>query len=572
MLPSVLSTLLFNLKNFWLRFTRVEKKLLLLFIFLLVAGLVWANVQNKSGKTEIPKLGGEYTEGLVGSPEHVNPILAPANAVDVDLSRIVYAGLLKFDPNVNLEPDMAQDLPEISADGKEYVIKLKDDLFWHDGLKVTADDVVFTYRAIQNPELASPLRFSWNKVDVQKLDDLTVKLTTRESSATFLANLTVGILPKHVWETVPAESFALSKFNLNPVGSGPYQVTELKRGREGEIKEIILKPNWQYYEEGPYLKELHFKFYETSDALIDVYHAKEIMGLGYVPFDRKLFIQVNSKIRQFLLPLSQYQAVFINRAKNPAPLEDLRVRLALAKAIDKKKIIEEIFGGQASEAYGPILPGYLGYHEQIPGADMNIYDAERAKQLLDEAGWIPDPETGKRKDKQGRIITLSLATNNFSPNVRVAEAIKKMWEDIGIQVILNIETIADLEEKYIRPRNYELLLFSENVGTDPDPYPFWHSSQLRDPGLNLSTFSNKTADKLLVDARTNISADERIAKYKQFQEIFVGDAPAIFIDRSVYVYTISKNIKGLNLNTATTPSDRFADINHWYIETKRVKK
>lgn len=568
-----MSTLLSNLKIFFDKFSGAEKKLLLLFIIALVAGAVWLGFQNLTARIDAPKAGGTYIEGLVGVPQYINPLLAPANDVDTDLSRVVYAGLLKFDPQVNLVPDMAESLPEISANGREYTLKLKDNLFWHDGLKVTADDVVFTYRAVQNPELGSPLRLSWNKVEVEKLDDRSVKLTTRESSAAFLANLTIGILPKHVWETVPAQSFALSQFNLNPIGTGPYQITELKRGRKGEIKEIVMKPNRQYYAEGPYLKELRFKFYETAEGLIDGYHAKEVMGLGYVPFDRRLFIEASPKIQQYKLPLSQYQAVFINRAKNPAPLEDVRVRLALAKSIDKKKIIAEVFGGQASEAYGPILPGHLGYHEQIPGADMNIYDVARATTLLDEAGWIPDSnESGKRKDKQGRIITLSLVTNNFTPNVRVAEELKKMWEEIGIQIVLNIETIADLEEKYIRPRNFELLILSENVGADPDPFPFWHSSQLRDPGLNLSTFSNKTADKLLIEARANIAAPDRAAKYRQFQEIFVGDAPAIFIDRSVFVYNISKKIKGLNFNTLITPSDRFADINRWYIKTKKVKK
>ncbi len=154
--------------------------------------------------------------------------------------------------------------------------------------------------------------------------------------------------------------------------------------------------------------------------------------------------------------------------------------------------------------------------------------------------------------------------------MRTAEFLKNMWEAVGIKIILSIETIADLEEKFIRPRNYELLLFSENVGADPDPYPFWHSSQLRDPGLNLSTFSNGQADRLLVEARANIPAEQRAAKYLKFQEIFVGDVPAIFLTRSVFVYNITSSVKGLDLHAAVTPSDRFANINSWYQKTKRA--
>jgi peptide/nickel transport system substrate-binding protein len=564
--------LLFSLvKNFWQKFSGVEKKLLLFFALLLAASysvLIIDDLQH--GKT-VPKIAGSYTEGLVGQPLLINPLLASTD-VDMDLARVVYAGLLKFDPNLNLVPDLAENLPQISPDGKSYTIKLKDNLYWHDGNEFTADDLVFTYKAIQNQELRSPLRLSWNRVEVTKIDSRTIKLTTRESSATFIANLTVGILPKHIWETVPAESFALSKFNLEPIGSGPFRVSGLQRGRNGEIKEIRLVRFERYHGEGPYLKNLDFKFFTTSDRLIGAYHSRDITGLGYVPFDQSLFIEPKANLQQIFLTLPQYQTVFINRAKNPAPLEDRRVRLALAKSVDKNKIIKEVYGGQASESYGPILPGYLGFDDEIIKADMNVYDPERAKALLEEAGWIMDSETGFRKDKLNRTLSLSLATNDFSPNVRVAQSLKEMWEGIGIQIVLSIETIADLKDKFISPRNYELILFSENVGVDPDPYPFWHSSQLRDPGLNLSTFSNKTADKLLVEARTNIPPPERVSKYKQFQNLFADDVPAIFLNRYVFVYNIPQALKGVKLNTIFTPSERFADINKWYLGTKRVKK
>lgn len=568
----MLRTSFSHLKNFWGGFSGVEQKLLLLFIFILVISLGVVVTRDQKRQTLVPAYGGRYTEGLVGQPQHLNPLLGPSNDVDMDLSRVIYAGLYKFDQNLNLVPDLAEAPPEISPNGKEYLVRLKENLVWQDGRPLTADDVVFTFQIVQNPEYQSPLRFSWNRVEVEKIDERQIKLTTREASSPFVANLVVGILPKHIWETVPVESFGLSKFNLEPVGSGPFQVKETKRGGKGEVREIRLEAFERYHQGRPFLKNLVFKFFSTTDELINAYQARDIDGLGYVPFDRSLFIKPKASLQQINLPLPQYQAVFINRAKNPAPLEDVRVRMALARAIDKQKIIAEVYGGQASPAFGPILEGHLGYHEQIPGAEMNLHDPERAKSLLEEAGWVVEPPTGLRQDKQGRIITLELATNNFSPNVRVAEMLKAMWERIGVQIILKIETPGDLEEKFIRPRNYELLLFSENVGADPDPFPFWHSSQLRDPGLNLSTFSNRQADKLLVEARANIPQADRAAKYRQFQEIFVGDAPAIFITRSVYVYNISTRIKGVEVGTIVTPADRFTDISRWHIETKKIKK
>ena len=529
---------------------------------------VW-QTQSRAGQTETAAPGGKYTEGLVGQPKNINPLLSPANDVDADLTKIIYSGLYDFDSTLNLIPDLASQLPEISADGKIYTIKLKDNIVWHDGTPLTASDVVYTYQLIQDPEFASPLRFSWNKVEVEKVDELTVKLTIRESSATFIANLTVGIIPKHIWESVGSNNFALSKFNLQPIGSGPFKITEIKRGRDGDIQTIMLERFSKYHKGEAFLDGVEFKFYETNDELINAYQSRSVQGLGYQPYDRNLFIRPRESLRKISLTLPQYQAVFINQTKNPAGLGDARIRLALAKAVDKQKIIDEVYAGAAEEAYGPILPRYLGYHEQIPGADMNIYGLDRAKQLLDEAGFPINPETGLRTDKEGRILTLNLATNNFSPNVRVAEILKEMWEALGIQIILNIETIADLEEGFIRPRNYELLLFSENVGADPDPYAYWHSSQVRDPGLNLTSFAVSEADKLLVEARVNQPAEDRAAKYRKFQELFVGQIPAIFLNQNVFVYNIPAKIKGLELNTVVTPADRFANIDNWHVKTKK---
>jgi len=564
--------LLSHLKIFWNKFGGVEKRLLLIFTLLLLGSTVTYAATRNQNSQRVPRYGGTYTEGLVGAPQHINPLLATVNEADTDLARVVYSGLLKFDENLNLVPDLAENLPEINPNGREYTVKLKSDLKWHDGTGINADDVIFTYQAVQNPELGSPLRRSWMRVEVAKIDDLTVKITTRESSAAFIANLTLGLLPRHVWENVPASSFALSKFNLEPIGSGPYAVTEIQRNRDGAVRSVTLAGVKDFYGDGPYIENLVFKFYETTDELINAYHSRQVSGLGYVPFDQNLFIQPKENLQQIYLPLAQYQAIFINRTKNPAPLEDARVRLALAKSVDKQKIIDEVYVGQGSETYGPILPGYLGYHEQIPGADMNVYDDARAEALLEEAGWIEDPQTGFRKDKLGRTLSLSLATNDFPPNVLTAQALKKAWEAVGVQINLSIETAANLDEKYIKPRNYELLLYIENVGTDPDPYPFWHSSQLRDPGLNLSTFFNRTADRLLVEARANIAPADRAVRYRQFQEIFVGDVPAVFLNRSVYVYNLPKSVKGVNLGTTYVPSERFANIADWYVETKRVKK
>ena len=117
-----------------------------------------------------------------------------------------------------------------------------------------------------------------------------------------------------------------------------------------------------------------------------------------------------------------------------------------------------------------------------------------------------------------------------------------------------------------------MLLFGEVLEIIPDPYPFWHSSQIKDPGLNLAKYENKSADKLLEAARTSLDEADRAKKYQEFQEILIGSAPAVFLYSPDYVYYVNKNIKGIDMKIIADPSKRFDNIEDWYINTKKTWK
>ncbi|HEV8601677.1 MAG TPA: ABC transporter substrate-binding protein [Patescibacteria group bacterium] len=513
----------------------------------------------------LPDFGGEHVEGLVGQPRFINPVLATASAVDTDLSRIIYAQLLKFDKDLNLTADLALEMPAVSPDLKTYTLKLKPNLKWQDGKPLLADDVVFTIQTIQNSEYESPLRSNWSRVKVEKIDDLTVVFTLREVSASFMTNFALGILPKHIWENLSPSNFRLSDDNLKPVGSGPFIVREIKKTPDGTIKSITLKSNDNYYQGRPYLNRVTFKFYPDYDGLLNAYQSKDINALGYLPFDKKAFLDVSDKFNQYLINLPQYQAVFFNLSKSSA-VTDKSVRQALWLTTQRQQIIDDVYLGFAKPAYGPILPGNLGYNPKV--AEMTHNNLDEATQILNKGGWVLDPATNTRV-KNKKPLEFNLVTNNFVLNVKTAQILQEYWSKIGATIHLVIVSPSDLEQQYIRPRNFDALLFAENTGADPDPFSYWHSSQAKDPGLNFSGFSNAEADKLLTAGHQTNDVNVRNQNYQQFQLIITDAIPAVFLDSAVFVYNVPKKVKGMEFTTIIHPSERFWNIQNWYINTKQ---
>ncbi len=184
--------------------------------------------------TLTPAIGGTYTEGLVGSPHYVNPLFAQASDVDLDLSSLVFSGLLKFS-DTGITKDLAEDY-QISADQKVYTFQLRKNVQWHDGEKFTADDVIFTFARINNPKTKSPLLFNFQGINIEKIDDYTVRFTLSEPFAPFLESLRVGILPTHIWNNIPPENMALAEYNLKPIGCGPYKFQSLTKNKNGTVK------------------------------------------------------------------------------------------------------------------------------------------------------------------------------------------------------------------------------------------------------------------------------------------------------------------------------------------------
>ncbi len=557
----------------------ISGSLIIVMVSLLFLGIDFSRKHIKTA----PQKGGSYVEGLVGSPNLINPLYSSINNVDADICHLIYSGLLKRDKKNDLSPDLAEKF-EISANEKEYTFYLRKDAEWHNKLEVTSDDVVFTFNAIVDPEYKSPLRLNFEGMRVEKIDEYKVKFILSEPYAAFLELLTIGILPRKILSQVSPSAVNLAEFNLKPVGSGPYKFKSLSKDKSGNIKSYELEANNKYYEKTPYLQNISFKFFNSFEEAISALNEGRIEGIDFIPKEKEEKIMSKNKYAFHYLNQPQLTALFFNQNRLK-PLEDKRVRQALAYAINKDYIVSTTSPEYLQKINSPILPMFPKYYKE--DVKKYEYNLEEAEKLLEQAGWkiteveknekesddketeSPPIEPGIWRKKGNDYLTLSLTTVDQPDNIAIASLIKNFWEKLNIKVDLSLIPPDFIQTEAIKPRNYQILLYGEILGADPDQYPFWHSSQIGFGGLNLANYSNKKADELLEDARITNNAETRAEKYKSFQEIIAEDLPAIFLYSKKYTYVQDKKIKGFDTSDITIPSDRFKNISNWYIKTGR---
>ncbi len=512
-----------------------------------------------------PDYGSSFVEGLVGEPRYINPLLSRTNDVDRDLTTLIYSGLMKYNEEGQLVPDLIKSY-EISGDGLNYTVYLKDNARWHDNKSVAADDVIFTIQTAQNSDYGSAERFNWQGVEMEKIGDYSLIFKLKNKYAQFLNNFTIKILPMHLWQDVKPINFAFSELNLKPIGSGPYKFKKLKKDQDGKIISYELESNKSFYGGKPYISGITFLFYNSEDELINGYNKNDLDSLGSISSKNLKKIKFKQRINIQQLTIPRYFATFFNQNQSKI-LSNKNIRSALNYATSKDLLIKDTLDGNGTVINSPLSKTIF---DDNNSSQKQFFDPEQAKKLLDSAGWNTVGDDGIRKNKDARL-SLKLTTSSWPELVSVANNLKAQWAQLGIELNIGIVQTPDLQQ-IIKDRNYEILLFGEILSPDPDPFSLWHSSQKRDPGLNLALYDNAGVDKLLEDARQTLNPTDRLAKYAEFEKTLSQDVPAIFLYNPYYLYPQSKQIKGFDMKIIGTPSDRFANIGKWYINTKRVWK
>ncbi len=517
-----------------------------------------------SHQTTVPAVGGSYTEGLIGTPQFLNPLYAVASDTDTDLTRLVFSGLMRFDPAAGLTTDLAESYT-VSDDQKTYTFTLRPEVTWHDGASVTAEDVVYTISAIQNPDYRSPLSVSFSGVAVQAVDERTVAFSLAEPFAPFLSTLTVGIIPSHIWQEIPPSSAPLARRNIDDVvGSGPYMLEKTSLDQKGTIRSMTFVRNPDFSRGAPYIEELTFKFYNDADALAEALKNRNVEGAGFVPFATAGELS-DDRLQEVLPSLSQYTAAFLNDA-HTSILQDDKVRQALALATDRDALIANALAGNGSAITSPILPSMPGYDAAI-GA--STYDLAGAITLLESAGWTL-AEGAAIRTKGESALAFTMTTVDTPELTGVATALREQWALAGIELTIVAVDQTTLHNDVLKNRNYDILLTGELYGADQDPYPFWHSSQVAYPGLNVAQFASRKADDAIEAARKTNDATVRAESYTTLATIIAEEYPAVFLYQPRYTYLTTTRIKGIDLPTMTVPADRFANVETWYIKTRSV--
>lgn len=538
---------------------------------LIVSSLGLVYILNNSLLVATPALGGTLREGVVGVPRFINPVLAISDA-DHDLTSLTYSGLVKATPSGTYINDLAESYT-ISPDGRVYTFIIKKNATFQDGVPVTADDIVFTILKTQNPSLKSPVRANWNRIIVEKVDARTVTFTLRQAYAPFIENVSLGILPKHLWDKVSDDEFSFSALNTIPVGAGPYRAESVTRTSSGIPNRYILTAYPKYVLGTPFISKLDFYFYANEDDRIDALKKGEVEAVGGVSPTRTSEL---SGLQIEHAPLNRVFAVFFNQNQNEA-LRDTTARQALSDAVDREALVHDILGGFGRELVGPLPPGLLAHTGgQAQPAPLTKDLVVSAKNELIRAGWTPGQDgilqktIGSGKTAKVVPLTFTITTGNV-PELRAAAAyLRQTWGDMGAQVTVQVFDQGDLTQNVIRPRKYDALLFGEVVGREPDLFAFWHSSERLDPGLNVALYTNSVVDKLLEQLRITQDEDARTLLYSQFTDAIKKDVPAAFLYAPDFVYIVPKDIKGLELGFIETPSDRFLSITGWHRQTDFV--
>jgi peptide/nickel transport system substrate-binding protein len=513
-----------------------------------------------------PGHGGTYVEAVAGQPQALNPLLSGFNPPDEDLCSLIFSGLTRLNEDGKVEPDLASEW-EIGADGLTYVFHLRSNAYWHDGTPVTADDVILTIRLLQDPQFSGPPEVGsdvWRMVDVDELDDLTVQFTLSEPFAPFLDYTTVGILPAHKIAGIGAQNLGEASFNMAPVGSGPFQVEEIK-SEDGVITSVVLKHFPRYFRARSYLDRIQFLFYSDYGAALDAYAAGTVEGVARVPArDLERAAEMND-LNLFSAQIAEYGIVFLNLDNaDLAFFQEQEVRQALMLGIDRRRLIDEVLDGQGTVTDSPILPGTWAYQADTPDYP---HDPDRAAALLDEAGWLNATAVDTRH-KAGDTLSFTILTSTDPRREAGAELLAEQWSALGMQV--NVESVSAAEvREALEQRAFDAALVHLKLPGDPDPYPFWHETQV-DDGQNYTGFVHRRISEVVERARVTPNENRRRVLYDEFQELFAEELPSLPLYVPIYTYGVDKSINDVQIGPLMRPADRFRTVLNWWLVHRRV--
>jgi peptide/nickel transport system substrate-binding protein len=488
---------------------------------------------------ELPAHGDTLILASIGDITALIPNIA-SDGPSHEVGALVYDGLVQTDRNLNYAPQLAESWT-FSPDCLTLTFALRRDVSWHDGRPFTAEDVVFTYGAMVHPKTPTAYKDSFSMIaKVEALDPHTVRVEYTKPFARALSSWSMAILPKHLLAPYVADGrLRESPQNRHPVGTGPYRFHEWRSGER-----VVLLANRDYYEGPPYVGRVVYRVIPSQATIFLELKAQGVdqSSLTALQFTRQTHYPAFAKyFRKFRYPSNTYTFLGFN-LKDPR-FADVRVRRAFAHAINKQEIIDGVRHGLAREATGPIRPGTWAYTDKVR---QFRYDPAAARRLLAEAGWTDRNGDGVIEDASGRPFAFTIQTNQGNEErKKIAEIIQQRLEDVGVRAEIQVIEWASFVSEYLKKRRFEAVVMGFGVGTDPDQFVIWHSSQIGPDQMNRLSFANPEVDRLLEAGRASCHEGERVEHYRRFQQILAEELPMIFLYFADALPAVSARVRGI---------------------------
>lgn len=536
-------------------------------LLLLLGGVVIIQSQNLSNYYEVlkPVSGGVQTEGMIGSFTTANPLYA-ANQVDASVSHLIFSSLFTYNDRGELVGDLAKNW-KLDASETHYTVELKNNLVWQDGHSLTADDVAFTYKTIQDPDAKSPYFSSWQNVNVEATKKNTIVFSLDNPLSSFVDSLTNGIVPKHILSKIPVGDLRTVPFNtVSSVGSGPFSLKRIEvRGNAPGTREdhIVLAASDSYHLGKPKLDGLVIQAFNNKPQMIKQFKSEKIdamIGLQDIPKG----IKDDSGVMSYSFPLNAQVMTFFKVSHGV--LADSKVRHALVLATNRKAVINQL-GYPAVAVTEPLLRNQLGYDADLQQADFNLAAANKA---LTKAGWKLD-KNGIRS-RAGVELGFTLYTKNTPEFVKVSRLLREQWRAAGANVHVVAQGDSDFDNT-LANHQYDALLYGISTGIDPDVYAFWHSSQAdvrSSSRVNFSEYKSTVADDSISAGRTRFNKKLRVVKYKPFLKAWKKDAPAVGLYQPRFLYITRGQVYGLRERPINSVLGHYTNIENWMIKRARV--
>ncbi|MBI4234801.1 hypothetical protein HY604_00710 [Candidatus Peregrinibacteria bacterium] len=508
-----------------------------------------------------------YTEGIVAKSgiQNINPLFVDYNEADREVSKLVFSGLMKYDPSLKAVVDDVGKL-SINEDKTQYTFVVRDGLKWHDGKALTVADVYFTYHdIIQNPSFPNEiLKTNFSGVEITLVNEKTIKFALEKPNVFFVTNFTTGILPQHILKNFEADEILSNEFNKMPIGSGPYMVTEPVEAFSDGRMQVTLQRSPYYYGDPLNIEFLRFITYPTTDLLIS--EIDSMNGVVKITGNYIADFRGNERFKLISYQLPQYTAVFFNM--DSKILKDNKlVRISLLKATDKSVLLEQFIDKIPVDT--PLMELNQAEWEYQPAIDQ-------AQGALKDAGFLYDKEDtlkqGIRYDEDGNALELNLivrlydeGTVQFMETKAVVNYLNDVWESIGFSIQVEFLPLEDFNAR-VSARSYDLLLVGQGLGYNLDTYSYWHSSQANPLGQNLANYKSFAVDSLIEDVRSTFDEKKRAESLKNLAKQLKEDVPAIFLYRPVYYYASDGKVSGILMDNVVFSSDRFYNVNQWKFE------